>query len=89
MSVRSGCKTIFFQLHSGTLSVNYCRLSDKVETIEHIILDCWDAIFHWEILQKTLKKDLPLPPFGIRLYPTENEGGVPYDMFMLLSWHSL
>lgn len=103
MSVRSGCKTFFFQLHSGTLPVNpwleekglfvygsvNCRLCNKVDTIEHIFLDCWDAIFHWDILQRTLKKDLPLSPYGIRFLPTENEGGVPYDMFMLLSLHSL
>lgn len=103
MPVRALCKTFFFQLHSGTLPVNpwleekglfvygsvNCRLCKKAETVEHIFLDCWDAIFHWDILQRTLKKDLPLSPYGIRYLPTENEGGVPYDMIMLLSLHSL
>lgn len=43
----------------------------------------------WDILQRTLKKDLPLTNYGIRFLSVDNEGGVPYDMFMLLGLHSL
>lgn len=103
MPVRPSVKTFFFQLHSGTLpvkpwleekgifvpwSVN-CLLCRKPETINHIFLDCWDAVFHWDILQRTLKKDLPITEYGIRFLPTSSEGGVPYDMFMVLSLHSM
>lgn len=104
MPVRSSVKSFFFKLHSGTLPVKpwlqekglyvhpwtlNCRLCQKLETIEHIFLDCWDAVFHWDILQRTLKKDLPLTPYGIRFLPVNNDGGVPYDMFMALSLHSM
>lgn len=69
-------------------SIN-CHLCKRPETIEHVFLECWDAIFLWDILQRTLKKDFPLTAHGIRFLPVENEGGVPYDMFMLLGLHSL
>lgn len=60
MPVRSSVKSFFFKLHSGTLPVKpwlqekglyvhpwtlNCRLCKKLETIEHIFLDCWDAVF--------------------------------------------
>lgn len=104
MPIRSSVKTFFFMLHSGTLPVKPwlqekglyvhpwtldCRLCKKPETIEHIFLDCWDAVFHWDILQRTLKKELPLTPYGIRYLPVVNNDGVPYDMFMALSLHAM
>ncbi|XP_077544611.1 uncharacterized protein LOC144157701 [Haemaphysalis longicornis] len=103
MPVRSSTKSFFFQLHSGTLPVKPwlqekglyvpwgidCIICRKPETIEHIFLDCSDAVFHWDILQRTLKKDLPISPYGIRFLPTENDEGVPYDMFLVLSLHSI
>lgn len=103
MPVRASVKSFFFQLHSGTLPVKpwlqekglfipwniNCRICSKPETIEHIFLDCSDAIFHWDILQRTLKKDLPIHPFGIRFLNVGDTGGVPLDMFMLISMHSL
>ncbi|XP_077552822.1 uncharacterized protein LOC144167430 [Haemaphysalis longicornis] len=103
MPVRSSTKSFFFQLHSGTLPVKPwlqekglfvpwgidCIICRKPETIEHIFLDCSDAFFQWDILQRTLKKDLPITPYGIRFLPTENDEGAPHDMFILLSLHSL
>ncbi|XP_072142056.1 uncharacterized protein [Dermacentor andersoni] len=103
MPVRPSVKSFFFQFHTNTLpvkpwldekglsvpwSVN-CLLCRKPETVEHIFLDCWDAVFHWDIVQRTLKKDLPITPYGIRFLPTLNEDKVPYDMFMLVSLHRL
>lgn len=88
MPVRSSAKTFFFQLHSGTLlvkpwlqskgffvpwSVN-CIICKKPETIEHIFLDCHDSVFLWDVLKRTLKKDLPLSPFGIRFLPCADTG---------------
>ncbi|XP_075532332.1 uncharacterized protein LOC142564983 [Dermacentor variabilis] len=103
MPVRPSQKTFFFKLHTNTLPVKTwldekgiyvpwtvnCLLCKKPETIEHVFIDCWDPTFHWDILQRTLKKELPITPLGIRYLPTDNEGGVPYDMFMLLGLHSL
>ncbi|XP_077553179.1 uncharacterized protein LOC144167931 [Haemaphysalis longicornis] len=103
MPVRSSVKTFFFQLHTNTLTVMpwleekgffvpsgiNCRVCRKPETVEHIFLDCEDAVFHWDILQRTLKKSLPVTPYGIRFLPTDNAEGVPYDMFMALSLHSV
>ena len=43
----------------------------------------------WDILQRTLKKCLPITPHGIRFLTTDNEEDVPYDTFMLLSLHSM
>uniref|UniRef100_L7M3S5 Reverse transcriptase zinc-binding domain-containing protein n=1 Tax=Rhipicephalus pulchellus TaxID=72859 RepID=L7M3S5_RHIPC len=103
MPVRPSVKSFFFQLHTNTLpvktwleergisvpwSVN-CSLCNKPETVEHAFIECWDAVFHWDILQRTLRKDLPITPYGIRFLPTLNEDTVPYDMFMLLSLHCL
>uniref|UniRef100_A0A6B0V817 Putative tick transposon n=1 Tax=Ixodes ricinus TaxID=34613 RepID=A0A6B0V817_IXORI len=103
MPVKPSIKSFFFKLHSGTLpvkpwlaakgiyvpwSVN-CLLCKKPETIEHVFIECWDAVFHWDILQRTIKKTLPINPRGIRFLPVENEGGVPSDMFMVLSLHSI
>ncbi|XP_077529343.1 uncharacterized protein LOC144141704 [Haemaphysalis longicornis] len=103
MPLRASTKTFFFQLHSGTLPVKpwlqekgmfipgtvNCRVCPRAETIEHIFLECSDAVFHWDILQRTLKKELPVSPYGIRFLPVSGESGVPYDMLMLLSLHSL
>lgn len=103
MPIRPSQKTFFFKLHTNTLPVKTwldekgidvpwtvnCLLCNKPETIEHAFIDCWDAIFHWDVLQRTLKKELPITPLGIRFLPTDNAGGVPYDMFMLLGLHSL
>lgn len=103
MPVKPSFKLFFFQLHCGVLPVKpwlvekglfvpwstNCVLCKKPETTEHIFLDFWDAVFLWDILQRTLKKDLPLTEQGMRFLPIENEGGSPYDMFMLLGLHSL
>lgn len=68
-------------------SVN-CSRCRQPETIEHIFLDCSDAMFLWDILQRTLKKELPITPYGIRFLPTEN-ADMPCDMFMAICLHSL
>ncbi|CAN7999892.1 unnamed protein product [Ixodes hexagonus] len=103
MPVPPGVKTFFFKLHTGVLpvktwmedkgmfvawSVN-CFLCKKPETVEHVFLDCWDGIFFWDVLQRTLKKDLPLDAHGIRYLAIKNENGVPYDLVMLLGLHSI
>lgn len=61
----------------------------KPETIEHVFLDCWGGVFFWDILQRTLKKELPLSPHGIRYLTVENDDGVPFDLVMLLGLHSI
>ncbi|XP_077547834.1 uncharacterized protein LOC144160098 [Haemaphysalis longicornis] len=103
MPVRPSVKSFFFQLHTGTLPVKpwlqekglfvawsiNCRICLKPETIDHIFLDCSDSVFHWDILKRTLKKDLVITPHGIRFLSIQSSGGVPYDMFVLLSLHSI
>ncbi|CAN7995489.1 unnamed protein product, partial [Ixodes hexagonus] len=103
MLVPPGVKTFFFKLHTGTLPVKtwmeekglfvpwgvHCFLCQKPETIEHVFLECWDGVFLWDVLQRTLKKGLPLDPQGISYLPVENEGGVPFDLVMLLGLHSI
>lgn len=103
MPVRPSVKSFFFQLHTGTLPVKpwlqekglfvawsiNCRICQKPETIDHIFLDCSDSVFHWDILKRTLKKDLVITPHSIRFLAIQSSGGVPYDMFVLLSLHSI
>lgn len=103
MEVTPGAKSFFFKLHTGTLPVKTwmqekglfvpwgvdCLLCKKPETIEHVFLDCWDAVFFWDVLQRTLKKDLPLDAYGIRFLPVSNEEGIPFDLVMLLGLHGI
>ncbi|XP_077507284.1 uncharacterized protein LOC144116392 [Amblyomma americanum] len=103
MPIRSSAKPFFFQLHSNTLTVKPCLQTKRIfvpwstncllcrrpETTEHIFLVCWDAVFLWDCLQRTLKKDLPLSPRGIRFLPVQNLGSIPLDIVMLLGLHSL
>lgn len=102
MVIPACTKTFFFKLHSGSLPVKAwlvekgipvawsenCLLCKKPETIEHVFLDCWDAVFFWDVLQRTIKKDLPLTSHGIRFLSVE-AASVPYDMFMLMELHSI
>ena len=67
----------------------HCFLCKKPETIEHVFLECWDGVFFWDVLQRTLKKDLPLDAHGIRFLSVENEEGFPFDLTMLLGLHSI
>ena len=41
------------------------------------------------MLQRTLKKDFPLSPFGIRYLPCAVGDEAPCDMFMLMCMHSV
>lgn len=43
----------------------------------------------WDVMQRTLRKELPISPIGIRYLPVDNENGIPYDLIMLLGLHSL
>lgn len=103
MLIPSGVKTFFFKLHTGTLTVKpwmaergffvpwgtHCIICRKEETIEHVFLDCWDAVFLWDVLQRTIKKEFPLDAYGIRYLPIESDDGTPFDMVMLMALHSI
>lgn len=58
------------------------------ETIEHVFIDCNNAIFFWDILQRTLKIDLPLNPHGIRFLPPERDFE-QMDVIFLLGLHAV
>uniref|UniRef100_V5H7W5 Reverse transcriptase zinc-binding domain-containing protein n=1 Tax=Ixodes ricinus TaxID=34613 RepID=V5H7W5_IXORI len=103
MLIPPNMKTFFFNLHAGTLPVKTwleekdifvpwtvnCLLCKQPESIEHVFLDCWDAVFYWDVLQRTLKKELPLTAHGIRYLPVEKTDSVPYDLIMVIGLHSL
>lgn len=94
MPVTGGVKTFFFKLHTQTLPVltwmhekgmylpwGYeCRLCKKPENVQHVFVDCWDAVFFWDVLQRTFHKDLPLTLDGIR-YLDIKDDVIPYDVF--------
>lgn len=103
MPVQPAVKTFFFKLHVGVLPVKTwmaekgmfvpwgvdCLLCRKPETVEHVFIDCWDGVFFWDVLQRTLQKYFPLNAHGIRFLAVQNDDGVPYDMLMLLGLHSM
>lgn len=103
MVIPASVKTFFFKLHTNTLPVktwmeerglfvawnNLCVLCQKPETTEHVFIDCWDAIFFWDVLMRTLKKEYPVTPYGIRFLSVNNEDDVPHDMIMLLGLYSI
>lgn len=103
MVVPATVKTFSFKLHTGTLPVKtwmekkglfvawstQCILCKRPESIENVFLECWDATFFWDVLQRTLKKDLPLTAHGIRFLSVDCEEGLPYDTVMLLGLHAI
>lgn len=103
MIIPPSVKTFFFKLHSSTLPVKVwlqakgidvpwsvdCILCKKPETIEHVFIFCWDAVFFWDVLQRTLKKQLCITQSGIRFLNVSNDDEVPYNMFMLLGLCSI
>lgn len=102
MPVPGAVKTFFFKLHCNTLPVKTwmlekglflpwgaeCSLCKKPENVEHVFIDCWDAVFFWDVLQRTLKKDLPITARGIRFLDVKPDV-LPYDLFFLLGLHSI
>ncbi|CAN7936962.1 unnamed protein product [Ixodes hexagonus] len=68
MLVPPNTETFCFKLHSRTLPVKTwlhekgifvpwtvnCFLCKQPESIEHVFLDCYDAVFYWDVLQRTL-----------------------------------
>lgn len=103
MCVPPAVKSFFFKLHSNTLpvktwlrdrgifvpwSVN-CILCKQPETVEHVFILCWDAVFFWDVLQRTLKKELCVTPHTIRYLPIDKSDEVPYDMFLALGLYSI
>lgn len=103
MAVPPWVKSFFFKLHAGVLPVKTwqkekglympwgveCYPCKKPETVEHVFLECWDGIFFWDVLQRTLKKDFPLDAHGIRFLPIESDNEVPYDLVMVLALHGI
>lgn len=90
-------------LHTGTLTVksfleergfflpwgSHCLICKQLETIDHVFLHCWEGVYFWDVLQRTIKKELPLDSYGIRYLPTDNEDGFPFDQIMLMGLHSI
>lgn len=103
MQVQPGTKSFFFKLHTGTLPVRgflqekgfylpwgaNCLICKQLETIDHVFLHCWEGVYFWDVLQRTLQKELPLNSLGIRFLTVENEDGLPLDLIMLMGLHCL
>lgn len=94
---------VFFRLNSAALPVKTwsqardcfvpwstkCRLCPHEETTEHYFIDYRDAIFFWDILQRTLKKEDDVTPISILFLPFRNPKDPSYGMFVLSGLHSL
>ncbi|XP_077512785.1 uncharacterized protein LOC144123955 [Amblyomma americanum] len=103
MCIQAASKTFFFKLHTATLPVKTfvndkgmfvpwnvnCRLCNVPETIDHCFILCRDAMFFWDILQRTLKKDIEITSYTIRFLPVDKNSVVPYDVFVLMGLFSL
>ncbi|CAN7938420.1 unnamed protein product [Ixodes hexagonus] len=103
LRVSPNAKSFFFKLHTSTLpvkpwlrergifvpwSVN-CRLCNQPETVEHCFIFCTDAYLFWDVLQRTLKKDLNINAHTIRFLPLDSSDNFPYDLFTLMGLHSI
>ncbi|CAN7937700.1 unnamed protein product [Ixodes hexagonus] len=66
-----------------------CLLCKTPETIEHVFIYCWDALLFWDVLQRTLKKDLEITSQSIRFLPITPHELVPYDLIMLVGLYSI
>ncbi|XP_042144555.1 uncharacterized protein LOC121834812 [Ixodes scapularis] len=103
LHVSPTAKSFFFKLHTSTLPVKpwlrergifvpwsiNCRLCNQPETIEHCFIFCTDAYLFWDVLQRTLKKDLNINAYTIRFLPLKLNDSFPYDLFTLMGLHSL
>lgn len=104
MPVEARVKDFFFRLHTGTLPVRVwlrergffvafntcnCKLCPVEETIEHVFLECRDAIFFWDIFQRTFKKNIYLCPRSLRFLPLRPGSDLPWDTLILLGLYSL
>lgn len=66
-----------------------CILCKKPETIDHVFIERWDAVFFWDVLKRTLKKDLQITPHTIRHIPMHSRDILPIDMFVVLGLYSI
>lgn len=96
-------KTFFFKLHSSTLPVKAwmhergifvpwninCHLCKQPETIEHVFIECWDARFFWDVLKRTVKKELYITPYTIRFIPAHKQYTIPCDMLITVGLFSI
>lgn len=103
MEAPPNAKSFFFKLHTGTLPVKTfledrgfympwgsdCLICNQPETIDHVFLHCWEGVYFWDVLQRTIKKEFPLDPHGIRYLAIDNEDGLPFDLIMMTGLHSI
>lgn len=59
------------------------------ETVEHVFIHCWDAVFFWDVLQRTLKKDIDITTYTIRFLPVSSKDTFPFDLVMLVALYSM
>uniref|UniRef100_V5HSY1 Reverse transcriptase zinc-binding domain-containing protein n=1 Tax=Ixodes ricinus TaxID=34613 RepID=V5HSY1_IXORI len=89
-SVRSPSKVVV--VHEKGIFVPWttnCLLCKAPETIEHVFIFCWDALLFWDVLQRTLKKDLKITAHSIRFLPITSQELVPYDLITLIGLYSI
>lgn len=103
MSIAPRVKTLFFKLHTATLLVKpwlqdkgiyvpstiNCCLCKAPEAINHIFIECWDAIFLKGVLKRTIKNELYINPHTIRYLPLKKNETMPIDTFAVLGLYSL
>ncbi|XP_075744390.1 uncharacterized protein LOC142803182 [Rhipicephalus microplus] len=103
--ISPSAKTFFFKMHTSTLPVKTwlnkksiyvpwtvnCRLCNQPETIEHCFIHCRDAFYFWDILKRTLRKELPITVHGIMFLPFKKSliDKTHYDLFMPSGLYSL
>lgn len=102
MPIRPKLKTFFFKLHSGTLAVKTwldhkgifvpwntnCRFCKVPETIDHLFIECTEAVFLWDDLGRALGVELRLNPHTIRFLPLADQN-IRYDVLLVVAMFSL
>lgn len=63
-------------------------LCKRPETVDHVSIVCWDAVFFWDILKITLKKELYINAHTITFISLRGER-IKYDVIIILGLYSI
>lgn len=65
------------------------------QTVHHVkcpkqlFIHCWDAVFIWNVLQRTLKKDIGITTYTIPFLPVSSKNTFSFDLVMPVALYSM
>lgn len=69
-------------------SVNW-NLCESPESIEHVLIPCWDEMFFWDALNGTLQRVLYITPHSIRFQAVGSHDGISFGMIINLGLYNI